>query len=145
MTRPKAQEWLLKSRRWSKVTFVRTVFGELSCADCNEQKREESVAEIPNASTITILLQVGEHFAHMGDEWRVQAYRKDVATLRTPYQSLDQRTSISVTANRRTTRRQDRGDSFHESSSQTGQCASRARRSDSADVHAGLWCWVCSG
>ena len=46
------------------------------------QKHTGSNAETPNAATITILQQMADYYGQIGDEWRLRAYRKAIATLR---------------------------------------------------------------
>ncbi|KAK3672535.1 hypothetical protein LTR78_007585 [Recurvomyces mirabilis] len=36
----------------------------------------------PNAATITILQQMADYYGQVGDQWRIRAYRKAIATLR---------------------------------------------------------------
>jgi DNA polymerase IV len=46
------------------------------------QKHTGEASNNPNASTITILQQMADYYGQMGDEWRIRAYRKAIATLR---------------------------------------------------------------
>ena len=46
------------------------------------QKHTGSNTETPNASTIAILQQMANYYEQTGDQWRVRAYRKAMATLR---------------------------------------------------------------
>ncbi|OQO12316.1 hypothetical protein B0A48_02958 [Cryoendolithus antarcticus] len=39
-------------------------------------------SDSPNASTIAILQQMADYYGQVGDEWRIRAYRKAIATLR---------------------------------------------------------------
>ena len=46
------------------------------------QKHTGSKTETPNAATVAILEQMADYYGQMGDEWRIRAYRKAIATLR---------------------------------------------------------------
>lgn len=46
------------------------------------QKHTGSKAETPNSSTITILQQMADYYDKVGDQWRLRAYRKAMASLR---------------------------------------------------------------
>ena len=46
------------------------------------QKHIGSKTETPNADTIAILQQMADYYGQVGDEWRLRAYRKAIATLR---------------------------------------------------------------
>ncbi|KAK3720418.1 hypothetical protein LTR37_003830 [Vermiconidia calcicola] len=45
-------------------------------------KHTGSKTETPNAATIAILQQMADYYGQIGDEWRLRAYRKAIATLR---------------------------------------------------------------
>ncbi|KAK3691127.1 hypothetical protein LTR37_018880 [Vermiconidia calcicola] len=45
-------------------------------------KHTGSKTETPNAATIMILQQMADYYGQIGDEWRLRAYRKAIATLR---------------------------------------------------------------
>lgn len=47
------------------------------------QKHTADDGKGPNAATVAILQQMADYYGQMGDEWRVRAYRKAMATLRT--------------------------------------------------------------
>lgn len=46
------------------------------------QKHTGEVSNNANAATIVILQQMADYYGQMGDEWRIRAYRKAIATLR---------------------------------------------------------------
>ncbi|TKA80421.1 hypothetical protein B0A55_03390 [Friedmanniomyces simplex] len=46
------------------------------------QKHTAGTSNGPNATTITILQQMADYYGQTGDEWRIRAYRKAIATLR---------------------------------------------------------------
>lgn len=46
------------------------------------QKHTGQVKNNANATTIAILQQMADYYGQMGDEWRIRAYRKAIATLR---------------------------------------------------------------
>lgn len=46
------------------------------------QKHSGEVSNNANAATIVILQQMADYYGKMGDEWRIRAYRKAIATLR---------------------------------------------------------------
>ncbi|KAK3652620.1 hypothetical protein LTR56_001985 [Elasticomyces elasticus] len=46
------------------------------------QKHTAGTTDGPNAHTITILQQMADYYGQTGDEWRIRAYRKAMATLR---------------------------------------------------------------
>jgi DNA polymerase IV len=46
------------------------------------QKHTGNNNENPNAATIAILQQMADYYGQTGDEWRIRAYRKAIATLR---------------------------------------------------------------
>jgi len=46
------------------------------------QKHSGEISNNANAATIVILQQMADYYGKMGDEWRVRAYRKAIATLR---------------------------------------------------------------
>jgi DNA polymerase IV len=46
------------------------------------QKHNGEVSNNANAATIAILQQMADYYGKMGDEWRIRAYRKAIATLR---------------------------------------------------------------
>lgn len=46
------------------------------------QKHTGEVSNNANSATVVILQQMADYYGQMGDEWRVRAYRKAIATLR---------------------------------------------------------------
>lgn len=46
------------------------------------QKHTGEVKNTANSATIAILQQMADYYGQMGDEWRIRAYRKAIATLR---------------------------------------------------------------
>lgn len=46
------------------------------------QKHTGEVSNNANAATIVVLQQMADYYGQMGDEWRIRAYRKAIATLR---------------------------------------------------------------
>jgi DNA polymerase IV len=46
------------------------------------QKHSGKISNNANAATIVILQQMADYYGKMGDEWRIRAYRKAIATLR---------------------------------------------------------------
>ena len=46
------------------------------------QKHSGEISNNANAATIVILQQMADYYGKMGDEWRIRAYRKAIATLR---------------------------------------------------------------
>lgn len=46
------------------------------------QKHTGEISNNANAATIGILQQMADYYGQMGDEWRIRAYRKAIATLR---------------------------------------------------------------
>lgn len=46
------------------------------------QKHSGEITNNANAATIVILQQMADYYGKMGDEWRIRAYRKAIATLR---------------------------------------------------------------
>ena len=46
------------------------------------QKHSGEIGNNANAATIIILQQMADYYGKMGDEWRIRAYRKAIATLR---------------------------------------------------------------
>lgn len=57
---------------------LQTMQGEFQCM----QKHTGEGHTNPNAPTIQILQQMAEYYGQTGDEWRIRAYRKAIATLR---------------------------------------------------------------
>lgn len=49
---------------------------------CMQKNTGDHTGQNPNTDTIEILQQMAEHYGQTGDEWRVRAYRKAIATLR---------------------------------------------------------------
>ena len=49
---------------------------------CMQKNTGDSSQRNPNASTIDILQQMADYYGQTGDEWRIRAYRKAIATLR---------------------------------------------------------------
>jgi DNA polymerase IV len=52
------------------------------------QKHSGEISNNANAPTIVILQQMADYYGKMGDEWRIRAYRKAIATLRNHPQKI---------------------------------------------------------
>ena len=61
-----------------KETKFQTLQDKFQCM----QKHTGPNTTNPNAFTITILQQMADYYGQLGDEWRLRAYRKAIATLR---------------------------------------------------------------
>lgn len=66
----------IEGQRSSKMQAMRDKF---QCM----QKHTGEMSNSANAATIAILQQMADYYGKMGDEWRIRAYRKAIATLRT--------------------------------------------------------------